>query len=260
MKKILFLGYNSKETKLLDQIKNFDTNVYIKNYSSKVNLKMAKNFDVIICYGYRHIIKNEILSKYKKKIINLHIGYLPYNRGAHPNFWSFAENTPSGVTIHQIEKNLDKGKILFQKQIDFELIKNKKKLNFENTYKILRIEIEKLFLKNIDKILRSKFEVYPQIGNGSYHDKSDLPKFLKSWKQNIYKTIIRYNKEKNIILQKKIKLIDKIEKTRKNNNINWMDLVRNSIKNSPKKTLEILKSINSDDKKISDLFKKINEQ
>ena len=39
-----------------------------------------------------------------------------------------------------------------------------------------------------------------------------------------------------------------------------MDLVRNSIKNSPKKTLEILKSINSDDKKISDLFKKINEQ
>lgn len=220
---------------------------------------MIKNFDLIICYGYRHIIKDEILKKYKKKIINLHIGFLPYNRGAHPNFWSFAENTPSGVTIHLIDKNVDKGKILFQKQIDFELIKNKRNLNFETTYKILKIEIEKLFMNNIDKILKSKFEVYPQIGNGSYHDKKDLPKILKSWKQNVFKTITKYNKQKKTIIENKIKLIDKVEKTRKNNNVNWMDLVRNSIKNSPKKTLKILKSINTDDKKISDLFKKINE-
>ena len=118
---------------------------------------------------------------------------------------------------------------------------------------------EKLFMNNIDKILKSKFEVYPQIGNGSYHDKKDLPKILKSWKQNVFKTITKYDKQKKIIIENKIKLIDKIEKTRKNNNVNWMDLVRNSIKNSPKKTLKILKSINTDDKKISDLFKKINE-
>ena len=114
-------------------------------------------------------------------------------------------------------------------------------------------------MNNIDKILKSKFEVYPQIGNGSYHDKKDLPKILKSWKQNVFKTITKYEKQKKIIIENKIKLIDKIEKTRKNNNVNWMDLVRNSIKNSPKKTLKILKSINTDDKKISDLFKKINE-
>ena len=259
MKKILLLGYNRKNSKLFDKIKNFDKKIYLKNYSSKIDFKMIKNFDLIICYGYRHIIKDEILKKYKKKIINLHIGFLPYNRGAHPNFWSFAENTPSGVTIHQIDKNVDKGKILYQKQIDFELIKNKRNLNFETTYKILKIEIEKLFMNNIDKILKSKFEVYPQIGNGSYHDKKDLPKILKSWKQNVFKTITKYNKQKKTIIENKIKLIDKIEKTRKNNNVNWMDLVRNSIKNSPKKTLKILKSINTDDKKISDLFKKINE-
>ena len=30
-------------------------------------------------------INKEIINKYKE-IINLHISYLPYNRGAHPNF------------------------------------------------------------------------------------------------------------------------------------------------------------------------------
>ena len=39
-----------------------------------------------------------------------------------------------------------------------------------------------------------------------------------------------------------------------------MDLVRTSLKSSPIKTLEILKKINTDDKKISQIFKKINEK
>jgi len=259
MKKILFLGYNIKKTKLLNQIKNFDKNIYIKNYSSKINFKMIKNFDLVICYGYKHIIDSEILSKYKNKIINLHISYLPFNKGAHPNFWSFADNTPSGVTIHEIDKNLDSGKIIYQKKIDFNILKNKKKLNFENTYKILRSEVEKLFIDNIEKLLNQKFKSYTQIGIETYHSKKDLPKILKSWKQNIFNTITKYNKQKKLLLRKKIELINQVEKTRKNNNVNWMDLVRTSLKTSPIKTLEILKKINTDDEKISQLFKKINE-
>ena len=117
MKKILFLGYNIKKTNLLNQIKNFDKKIFIKNYSSKINFKKIKNFDLIICYGYRHIIDKEIISKYKK-IINLHISYLPYNKGAHPNFWSFADNTPSGVTIHEVNENLDSGNIIFKKKLN----------------------------------------------------------------------------------------------------------------------------------------------
>ena len=63
-----------------------------------------------------------------KKIINLHISYLPYNKGAHPNFWSFADNTPSGVTIHEVNENLDSGNIIFQKKIEFDILNNKKNL------------------------------------------------------------------------------------------------------------------------------------
>jgi hypothetical protein len=44
------------------------------------------------------------------------------------------------------------------------------------------------------------------------------------------------------------------------NNVNWMNILMHSIKNSPSKTLKILNSINSDDDIISNLFKKLNEK
>ena len=102
MKKILFLGYNSNQTKIIEKIKYFKKNITVKQSSKKVSYNVVKNFDLVISFGYRHIIEKEIISKFKN-LINVHIGFLPYNRGAHPNFWSFMENTPSGVTIHKID-------------------------------------------------------------------------------------------------------------------------------------------------------------
>ena len=51
------------------------------------------------------------------------------------------------------------------------------------------------------------------------------------------------------IKKEKLSIIDEIEKTRTKNNINWMDLLRNSYNSSPKKTMKILKKINNDDNK-----------
>ena len=40
-------------------------------------------------------------------------------QGAHPNFWSFYDNTPSGVTIHLIDAGIDTGDVLYQKKLIF---------------------------------------------------------------------------------------------------------------------------------------------
>ena len=257
MKKILFLGYGKQSTKLIDEIKFYKKNFYLKQISKKVNLTLLRKFDSIISFGYRHIINKEIIKKLKIPIVNLHTGYLPYNRGAHPNFWSFVENTTSGISIHKIDGGIDTGKIINQKIIDFELLKNKNKLTFANTYKKLLNEIENLFLNNIEKIINNNFISYKQIGKGSYHATKDLPKILKNWNQNVYKTVTKYQNIKEKEINKKLLILDKIENTRKNNNLNWMNIVRNSLKSSPKNTLDILKKINFDDNKISDLFKSI---
>ena len=257
MKKILFLGYSQKETKLIDKLKE-DQNYQIFNTKNKIRLKDLDNINFVTSFGYKHIISEDILKK--KNIINLHISYLPYNKGAHPNFWSFAENTPSGVTIHKIDKGIDTGNIIYQKLLDFELNKNRKKLTFKKTYSTLISEIENLFIINLKNLLNNEYDEFEQIGNGTYHNSSELPTILKSWSQNIFSTINKYNREKNNIINRKLNLLNEIEKTRKKNNVNWMNILRHSIKNSPTKTLKILNSINSDDDIISKLFKKLNEK
>ena len=57
----------------------------------------------------------------------------------------------------------------------------------------------------------------------------------------------------------KLKLIDDIEKIRTQNNINWMDLLRVAFKNAPDETKALVRKINKDDKKISEIFAKLGE-
>ena len=56
------------------------------------------------------------------------------------------------------------------------------------------------------------------------------------------------------------KIIDQIEKIRKKNNTNWMNILRFSFKNAPSYTAQILSKIYLDDKKISKLAKKLTKK
>lgn len=53
------------------------------------------------------------------------------------------------------------------------------------------------------------------------------------------------------------KIINSIEKTRKRNNNNWMDLMRLSFKYNPKEAKKIVKNIFKEDKNINKLIKKL---
>ena len=55
-----------------------------------------------------------------------------------------------------------------------------------------------------------------------------------------------------------IKIIDKIQKIRSKNNVNWMNILRLAFELDPKKASKIMKKINYDDKKISQLLNKLN--
>ena len=56
-----------------------------------------------------------------------------------------------------------------------------------------------------------------------------------------------------------LKIIDKIEKIRSKNNVNWMNILRLAFKLDPKKASKIMKRINYDDKKISHLLNKLSD-
>jgi hypothetical protein len=62
---------------------------------------------------------------------------------------------------------------------------------------------------------------------------------------------------KNKKINKGLKLVNRIQNIRSKNNKNWMDLLRLSLRLDFKTTSKILKEICKDDKKISELAKKI---
>ena len=186
-KTCLFLGYNSKKTKLIDFLKS--KKIIVTQHQNKIlSKKLIRKYDFIISFGYRKIIPIKILSSLKRPIINLHISYLPYNRGAYSNFWSFLKNTPKGVSIHEIDKGIDTGDILFRKKITFTLNKN---TSFKSTYKILFNEIEKLFKKNYKLIVNGNYKKTKQLSKKKLNLKSELPKNF-NWNISILKFLKTY--------------------------------------------------------------------
>ena len=116
--KILFLSNNEISKPLAEWLKG---RADVFEYSKRlyIDFLKKKDFDLIISYNYKYIITKDIIAHYPNKIINLHISYLPWNRGAYPNVWSILKNTPKGVSIHLIDQSIDTGDILFQKEVFF---------------------------------------------------------------------------------------------------------------------------------------------
>ncbi len=182
-KPILFLGYNSEETSLISSLQREGRTVV----HSSEKLAWSNEFDLVISFGYRHIISQAQIDSSTAPIINLHVSYLPWNKGAHPNFWSHFDCTPSGVTIHEVDAGIDTGNIIYQKYVNFEQSED----TFALTYKRLLIEIEALFNQNIDSILSRSWKSIPQRRSGTTHRVKDLPVSFGGWNSNIQKEISR---------------------------------------------------------------------
>jgi methionyl-tRNA formyltransferase len=184
--RVLFLGYSQNKTSLPNDLADAGCEVW----HTEDRINSIEGFDLVVSYGYRHILKGEILSHLSAPIVNLHISYLPWNRGAHPNFWSFFDGTPSGVSIHLIDKGIDTGPVIFQKYVNFD----DGEKTFSQTYNRLIMEIEDLFRSHIEQIVSRSFVAIPQRRKGTYHRASDLPSEFRGWDSEIRAEILRLDK------------------------------------------------------------------
>ena len=160
---------------------------------------VEENFDLIVSFGYRHIIKEDVLEIVGDRIVNLHIGYLPYGKGAHPNFWSHVENCPSGVTIHRIDPGIDTGRILVQKEVFVDPSIH----SFSSSWKLLMGEIELLFDLNWWSIRKNEIAgVLQDPSRGSFHLYRDLEPMMKyldlGWDTPIDECVRRIREDKVI--------------------------------------------------------------
>jgi methionyl-tRNA formyltransferase len=190
--KILFLTNNPISIPLYLWLKKRGEKVFL--YHNRVTPSLVKSLgiDFLISYNYRFIISPEVLNLFPPcRRINLHISYLPYNKGAYPNVWSFLEDTPKGVTIHIMEPSVDSGAILLRKQISID----EKRYSLKTSYELLHREIQNLFKEHWLQLKECKISPKPQQGKGSFHSvkefKTKVWPLMEDWGWDIPITVLK---------------------------------------------------------------------
>jgi methionyl-tRNA formyltransferase len=129
--------------------------------------------DVLVSYGYRHILPALLLARLPGRAVNLHISLLPWNRGADPNLWSFVDGTPHGVTIHHLDPGVDTGDIIAQREVAFGAGET-----LRSSYQALQDAIQALFREHWPAIRDGHALRHPQKGPGTSHRLRDKEALL----------------------------------------------------------------------------------
>ena len=172
---VLLLGPTKKNQEILYRF-FIEDGCKVKTFEEKLSIdhEFLFEYDFLISYGYRHILESGVLKHFENKAINLHISYLPWNRGADPNLWSIIKNTPKGVTIHLIDCGIDTGHILYQKEVWFD-----DNDTLYSSYQKLHSEILDLFKLNWINIKSGHARPTKQKGLGSFHLSREKDRFKK---------------------------------------------------------------------------------
>ena len=96
-----------------DLCKKMDIPYYVAHHNSSEALEILDSYspDLGIISGAR-ILKQKVIDKFNKGIINIHPGLIPESRGLDTPHWSVYNDIPLGVTSHFIDKRVDAGWII----------------------------------------------------------------------------------------------------------------------------------------------------
>ncbi len=128
--------------------------------------------DILVSYGYRFILPPEVFTIPRLGAINLHISYLPWNRGADPNFWSHVEDTAKGVSLHYIDAGIDTGDVIARERVEFPDGKT-----LRSSYDILHERLFRLFSAWWPQVCQGSAPRVRQEAGGTFHLKKDLAEF-----------------------------------------------------------------------------------
>ena len=91
--------------------------LYVRNINDTESVSFIQkcNPDIIYCFGWSQIIKNEILSIPPMGVIGAHPAELPNNRGRHPIIWALVLGlNQTAATFFKMDENADTGDIVSQ--------------------------------------------------------------------------------------------------------------------------------------------------
>lgn len=116
--------YNADYCSLVDFCEKYTIDyLYVKNVNEHESIRFIKSKapDVIYCFGWSQLVKEEILNIPPKGCIGFHPAALPYNKGRHPIIWALALGLrETASSFFRMEQDADSGEILSQKKVPIE--------------------------------------------------------------------------------------------------------------------------------------------
>ena len=138
------------------QVKNITLN-FTENVNSHASIEFIKNTkpDIIFCFGWSRILKEEILNLAPMGVLGYHPTKTPSNRGRHPLIWAIALGLKkTASTFFFMDRGADSGDVLSQKEVVIEYKDNAESL-YQKIIDTSKIQLEeflpKLISKNFEK-------------------------------------------------------------------------------------------------------------
>ena len=151
----------------------FEKSIEVKKINIKDNVEeIILNYNLVISCHSKQIFPNKLI--HSLRCINIHPGYNPYNRGWYPQVFSILNNHPLGVTIHEMDEEIDHGDIIVQK----ELTSYSWDTSLTLYNRILELEVE-LLNENIEFLIQGTYKTFPMHGEGNYNSKQDYNKLCE---------------------------------------------------------------------------------
>lgn len=101
----------------------FDRSVYGKNVSSEVLKLIDGKVDLVVLAGFLSILQDDIIRKFKDRIVNIHPSLIPafcgkgmYGMKVHESAIEYGVKV-SGCTVHFVDEGTDSGAIICQRVV-----------------------------------------------------------------------------------------------------------------------------------------------
>tara|TARA_B100001989_G_C24536907_1_gene464976 strand:+ start:108 stop:824 length:717 start_codon:yes stop_codon:yes gene_type:complete len=155
-KKIWFKNRSIRISKNLNVL-----NVKNINNNKTIDFIKSNNPDIIFSFGISRL-KKAFLNTVKKSIFNFHGGDTSFYRGLDSHLWSLYHNDLRGlkVTLHEVDNNLDTGKIILKKKLNLKNTKYLYQVRLLNTELCIKLANEVIKNPNLRKMKQTKIGRY----------------------------------------------------------------------------------------------------
>jgi len=129
--------------------------------------RLLKDYTLLMSLHCRQVFPPSLVKAIR--CINFHPGFNPHNRGWYPHVFSMINGLPAGITIHEMDEQIDHGPIIHQEQVTIE----PHDVSSDVYARIIQRE-KVLFQEWVKRLIEGHYTTRLPESEGNYHSKADF--------------------------------------------------------------------------------------